>query len=429
MPSLKVALDLLLNDRRVFSRRLAGFLRRSCERPLARLLGRDFVYDDVLLLPSAKNGDKRILAVFSCNPFMPSGIATSLLAQCRLFAMHGFKVDAVWHMRDEIDRSSRTAFIDYFGAKALIFPANIHPPLEKDGVTAKNIDDWLDDRLLAACSRMLANYDYAAVVAHQPWLSGVLRLAPPAARKVLFMHDDFALRAERFEKQGLKRRDAFFSISGEEQAKALNRADTVLAVTDVEREAFSGLVSEKVKVFTAKIPLVDNTRQKRPANKRLVAGIMASANYNNRVAVADFVRRWENERALCQNARLIIAGNICSFVNTSERSVIMLGRVASPDSFYCKLDVAVNPDCGGTGIKLKSLEALSFGVPLVCSQAGSAGLDTASSWHRLEGRGEMILALKRLLANRSELEIMGATSRNLFYAYNNMQGYLEAMVG
>jgi polysaccharide biosynthesis protein PslH len=81
------------------------------------------------------------------------------------------------------------------------------------------------------------------------------------------------------------------------------------------------------------------------------------------------------------NVKLLLVGNappseICSL--RSNRQIEVSGRVASLVPFYEEADVVVCPLRIGGGVKVKVLEALSFGKAIVSTSIGAQGLDLST---------------------------------------------------
>ena len=54
--------------------------------------------------------------------------------------------------------------------------------------------------------------------------------------------------------------------------------------------------------------------------------------------------------------------------------VIKLGFVQELHTFYDAIDVALNPMVGGTGLKIKTVEPLCYGKPVLTTLPGAQGL-------------------------------------------------------
>lgn len=67
-------------------------------------------------------------------------------------------------------------------------------------------------------------------------------------------------------------------------------------------------------------------------------------------------------RKAIPDAELLIGGSICKVLPTlgNIEGVMALGYIDDPAEFYAKADVAINPVFQGTGLKIKTFEAISF---------------------------------------------------------------------
>ena len=62
------------------------------------------------------------------------------------------------------------------------------------------------------------------------------------------------------------------------------------------------------------------------------------------------------------DAEVLIGGSICKVVNDFDNvdGVKLLGYIDDPAGFYAQADVAINPVYQGTGLKIKTFEAISY---------------------------------------------------------------------
>jgi len=73
-------------------------------------------------------------------------------------------------------------------------------------------------------------------------------------------------------------------------------------------------------------------------------------------------------------AELLIAGRVCDSVGCRFPGVRLLGPVRDLADLYRQTKVTINPSLAGTGLKVKTLEALSFLQPVVTWPTGVDGL-------------------------------------------------------
>lgn len=91
------------------------------------------------------------------------------------------------------------------------------------------------------------------------------------------------------------------------------------------------------------------------------------------------------------------------------------GEVADIDSAYLTFDIAINPVRVGAGLKIKTIEALGAGLPLVTTPEGARGLRDAAGEAFLLGRNEVEFAahLSQLLASFAARERLAKGARRL----------------
>jgi hypothetical protein len=80
-----------------------------------------------------------------------------------------------------------------------------------------------------------------------------------------------------------------------------------------------------------------------------------------------------------------------------------VGPVDSLADFYGEVDAVINPMLGGTGLKIKTLEALAFGRAFVGTASALDGIPIVRSVSTDAHDAELANDLKRLFADRYEV--------------------------
>ncbi|HEV2483377.1 MAG TPA: glycosyltransferase family 4 protein [Puia sp.] len=104
---------------------------------------------------------------------------------------------------------------------------------------------------------------------------------------------------------------------------------------------------------------------------------------------------------------LWIYGNVCKMLQPSlGAGVVLKGYAADLATVYSQADIVINPVRFGAGLKIKNIEALANGMPLVTTGHGARGLEPAKGTALLvaEGPAGFIESLARLVDN-AELRI------------------------
>jgi glycosyltransferase involved in cell wall biosynthesis len=98
-----------------------------------------------------------------------------------------------------------------------------------------------------------------------------------------------------------------------------------------------------------------------------------------------------------------------------DPSLVFTGSVADVKPFYEKAAVAIVPLLNGSGTRLKILEAMSFGLPVVSTAKGAEGIDYSEGMDILLANDEIEFAnkLTSLLENKEKRILMSKAGREL----------------
>ena len=149
--------------------------------------------------------------------------------------------------------------------------------------------------------------------------------------------------------------------------------------------------------------------QRPNADRVLSFGILASNNPANRSAIETFINNvWQPNYANASNIQLTVAGSVCKSFESDPanvKSIVWAPELDSPSRFYGNVDVVVNPIEFGSGLKIKNVEAIAHGKPLITTSHGANGFidaphasvlvaDTPNQWRtaieRLSDPAEII---------------------------------------
>lgn len=258
------------------------------------------------------------------------------------------------------------------------------------------VDDWYDPALGEAVQALHRARAYDTVVAEYVFLSKVLEGFDGQVRKVLDTHDVFTRRHERYLAEGMKPR--WFSTTRAEEARGLARADTIVAIQGAEAEYFRSITDKEVVTIGHSVELS-------PLNGRdVVPGrllFVGSRNVINVRAVELFMDKVLPEvKARVAQAHLAVAGSVCDEVS-DHPDMVKLGVVDELSQAYACADIVVIPMSLGTGLKIKTIEALGYGKPVVSTAVGAEGLEpwAGSAFRSVDHVRELGAAIVDLLGD------------------------------
>nr|WP_281365240.1 glycosyltransferase family 4 protein [Paraburkholderia caffeinitolerans] len=227
---------------------------------------------------------------------------------------------------------------------------------------------WFVDEVAAIAAAVRPD----VVIAQYVFMSRLLTLPECAdALRVIDAHDLFCRKQATVEQYGIK--DYGLSLTDEQERKLLLRADAILAIQRVEQDELAALVPEREALLTSFDLEVHHADPARMVPARVL--IVASGNEFNVRGTQDFLSyTWPLIKASNPDAHLHVIGRVCSEVWCDDPSVSLLGFVESLEREYEEAQVVVNPCRVGTGLKIKTIEALAWGKAHVAWPSAADGL-------------------------------------------------------
>jgi hypothetical protein len=271
------------------------------------------------------------------------------------------------------------------------------------------VDDWCPDQLCDRVRSLHARNRYAAVLVNYVWMSRVLVDLPDVLR-IIDTHDLFADRHLVCEAAGLEPR--WFFTTADEESRGFERADIVIGIQSEEAALIRTRTSAQV--ITVGYPV-------RPAFMTgfdplpplVTFGYIGSANpWNVRSVV-------ELDRALGATSDLswLIAGTILKRELALVSHPFRLGVVERLEAFYGMVDCIVNPMIGGTGLKIKTIEAIGYGRPIIGTIDACRGLPVRHPGHRLETAQDVVSMMHEYTQSESARNELRRASRLLYFEY------------
>jgi glycosyltransferase involved in cell wall biosynthesis len=147
-----------------------------------------------------------------------------------------------------------------------------------------------------------------------------------------------------------------------------------------------------------------------------VAGIIGTAAWPiTAAAMRRLVEEvWPEVRGLAPEARLLVAGRGTGSLGLGAPGVEVVGDVPSAVDFLRGLSVLVYPLERGSGVKVKTLESLACGLPVVTTMLGAEGLEGGDGIVIEEDTRALARAAATILRDAEERRQRGAAGRDAF---------------
>ncbi len=327
----------------------------------------------------------------------------------RMFQLCGYQVHFLYFGMEGLSDEQRRAMEaqwDYFH-----FVQPNGPAAEPAFGDYFDIDDWYDDRVSDYVDGLCQKWNFDVCVANYVWFSKVLDVVPDSTQRVIDTHDVFGDRHIVAKEAGLE--PVWFYTTKELEAYALERADLVLAIQDEEKAYFESITQTRVEVMGYVVPHQPIVTNK---NDKITIGYIGSGNPFNIESLRVFQQEVMANPELMQRFTFLLGGTVCKTFSPMNEIFDIIGLVDDLDDFYRQIDIAINPMVGGTGLKIKSLEALSYGKALLATEDAMVGIDGTDAFHNFDSVPAMVNALKSLSQGR--LETLHSHSIETFQSYN-----------
>ena len=233
------------------------------------------------------------------------------------------------------------------------------------------VDDWVSDDCVKQVKTAIGDNQYDIVVVNYVFLSKIFNIFGSNVLKIIDTHDRFGGRAKLF----LKNNEipSWFFTTEDQERKAVNRSDIIIAIQENEYRYFKEIASKPVITIGHFSPVLQICGHSHSSKELLFIG---SDNQINRHAARILMDEiFPSIKASVPDARLNIAGKICQAIGNGPEGCFKVGVVDDLFEAYERAAIVVNPVFFGTGLKIKNIEALSFGKAVVTTDAGAEGIE------------------------------------------------------
>jgi glycosyltransferase involved in cell wall biosynthesis len=255
------------------------------------------------------------------------------------------------------------------------------------------IDEWYDDNVNQLLQKIANQEKFDAVIAEYVFFSKALENFDVSTLKIIDTHDVFTDRQKLY--QANKEKPDFFYTDSFNEKKGLERADRIIAIQDHEKIFFQEQLGLKNKVYTiGHFIELDNLFNPSVENDIVFFG---SASPVNIKSVKFFLEEvFPKVKQEISNVNFLIGGSICDCIE-DNKNYQKLGKVENKKLIYKQASIMVNPMLFGTGIKIKNVESLGYGIPLITTSIGAEGLEEKANAAFLVADNAQEFALKVIL--------------------------------
>lgn len=227
------------------------------------------------------------------------------------------------------------------------------------------------------------------VIADHPWLADVFDEVPNSTVKAVLTHDVQHQKVKDFREAGVnpyKRNNGFEQPHWDEQLETdcLSKADVIIAIQKDDTATFQRMLpSSEVVTMPVAASLPETEQREQIPGRCLFVGGGAGHNVAGLTWFLDNI--WPQIRNQHPEANLHVSGDVCNKVDQEkysgeESKITFRGRVDNLGVEYNEAEVCVVPLEVGSGLKLKLIEAMSYGKAVVSTSVGVQGVEEVSDY-------------------------------------------------
>jgi glycosyltransferase involved in cell wall biosynthesis len=229
--------------------------------------------------------------------------------------------------------------------------------IKRTFITKKNKFDWIEKSERERFKEILKSYRYDYVIFSYIYYTRLVDSLMEGTKKILLLEDFATVQAYQEYNRDL-------GLMIEEEVKLIDEFDYAIGISIDELAFFSSLIKNVKLIY---LPYFFD-RGKELVSKRYIDILFfASDNWHNQYGINWFLKYvYPLIRQLELN--IVIAGKIVNAINQSEYpSITFIKHIDKIQELYSRTKIAVSPLHSGTGLKIKIVEAMSYGVPVVCT--------------------------------------------------------------
>ena len=248
-------------------------------------------------------------------------------------------------------------------------------------------------------------YDYI-VISYLYWHSLSSWIKGPA-QKILMIEDLLSINTRRGN-------DTLYTVTSrlQDELAKINDYDLAIFVSSDEYNLCRMLLDRTKCVFVP--PFMENNGECASGEKRWDILFVGSSNPHNTKGMEWFCD--EVLPDLPRDMKVLLAGPIANRIKSEDRRIERIARFEKTEDIMPFARLAICPMLSGSGIKVKVVEALSFGIPVVTTFWGTIGLPskTGNGCMVCESAQDMRECITALYRDKDRLLELGSQAKAFF---------------
>lgn len=247
---------------------------------------------------------------------------------------------------------------------------------------------WYSPKLISKIGDMTIQKHYDIIQVEFSQLLYLTKYLPKNTKKIFTAHDISSISFYRRISEGkpsvLKKliRYFFFLQIYFYEKKYLPKYDTIISVSQKDQQTLKKYLPNK-NIISLENGIEKINFLKKTPSKIIKLGYIGSFEHTPNLNAVKYF--FDKIAPLLEKQNIsyefYLAGkNDPQFIKENFPKIINLGQIKETIDFYQKIDCLITPIFSGSGSRIKILESLSFGIPVISSPIGAEGININSDY-------------------------------------------------
>ena len=286
------------------------------------------------------------------------------------------------------------------------------------------LDDWYDGHMTGLLKSVCELENPSAAICLDVFMSKSFEALPSNVLRILDTNDVYSI--GRKHDETVTARGNWVNLAVADEIRGYRRADLIWAIQDIERATIRREVPDVDVVTVGHIVDLVQPHHASTLKSKNIA-LVASKHKWNIQGLQWFAKNvYPHMMDWLAPENVLVAGNIAD-VFEGKLPFQFLGHIHDLTSFYQDARVVISPILGGTGLKIKNVEPMGHGKPVVTTRFAALGLEDGENLAYLpaDDPAEFAQTITRLM--QDDVECLRVSEAAYAYAHRWNDCILQAL--
>lgn len=238
------------------------------------------------------------------------------------------------------------------------------------GVFERKIESFNVKPYADAVKKAALKYKPMAVIVGYIWMAPCLDEVHDTI-KMIDTNDLMYVRKELYSKTGI---GPWVICTKKKETSLLKKADVIISIQKHELNKFKQMVPTRKVIYLPHFPGI--IKSKPAAKVKNYIMVVGSSNASNKHGIKKFLEyAWPKIVEGIPSIKLHVYGKLANSIPKNIKGVEKIGFVDNLEKAYNEAKLVINPTILGTGLKIKTVEAICYGKALVTTKEGADGIE------------------------------------------------------